>query len=479
MSGQVQDWSLTGTEEKQRPDLPRILVIGAGMAGLVAARLLHDSGFPVIVIEARDRLGGRIWTDERLGGPCDLGGSWIHGADDNLLTNWCNNLQISLLVSDLDERVFYDEGLVITWRSAMRKGWRGLAALGISVGWVRTRAWFDSLGSRPQGKRQGRSVADALLPLLTARWLPTFDRQLLGWVLSMSEGVEGAPADLIHIDNWYPAEAEGANAMPMGGYGQLINNVAQGLDIQLNTPVERVVNNQGGVTLHTPSGMVRGEVALVATPLAILSSGKLQFEPPLPAAKMEAIARIGYGGRGVLNKLFLRFPERFWEAGRTRFSTLPHTPEERGVFTSWVALDNSAGVPVLMGFCDGDTAADLDHGGDDEEIIARGMLMLYRIFGDTIPAPVDAYYTRWLSDPWAMGSYSYTSIYTRPGDRDLYAAPVGDRLYFCGEASAREGYGTVHAALESGAEAAQAIFARYTGQKPCTKQLIFKRKHTP
>jgi hypothetical protein len=74
-----------------------------------------------------------------------------------------------------------------------------------------------------------------------------------------------------------------------------------------------------------------------------------------------------------------------------------------------------------------------------------------------------------------MGSYSYTSIYTRPGDRDFYAAPVGDRLYFCGEATAHVGYGTVHAALESGAEAAQAIFRRYTGQTARTAQLIFNR----
>src|SRR5262249_34844189 len=101
--------------------------------------------------------------------------------------------------------------------------------------------------------------------------------------------------------------------------------------------------------------------------------------------------------------------------------------------------------------------------------------MLRRIFGDDIPAPIDSYFTRWLSDPWAQGSYSYTSIYTRPGDRDFYAAPVGDHLYFCGEATAHVGYGTVHAALQSGLEAAQAIYRRYTGNTPNTGGLIFNR----
>lgn len=468
------DWSLTGKDETLRPDLPRVLVIGAGMAGLVAARLLHASGFPVTVLEARERVGGRVWTDERLGGPCDFGGSWIHGADDNPLTRWCNRRGIPLIFSDHNTRFFYEQGRATSRRDALRQGWRGLGALAATVTWTQARARLDYM----QGRAGGRSVAEAFMPLLAARWLPPFDRNLLGWILSMSEGVEGAPADLVSISNWFPAEAEAVNAMPTGGYARLISDVAQGLDVRLNRPVERLVVDEQGVTLHTTNGMERGGmerggIAIIATPLAILTSGKLQFDPPLPVRKQEAMARIGYGGRGVLNKLFLRFSHRFWPAEHNHFSALPHTPDERGIFTSWVALEESAGAPILMGYCDGETAAALDHGGDDQEIAALGMKMLRRIFGDAVPAPTDAYYTRWLSDPWAMGSYSYTSIHTRPGDRDLYAAPVGERLFFCGEATARAGYGTVHAALESGAEAAQTIFARYTGQQARTEHLVF------
>jgi monoamine oxidase len=185
--------------------------------------------------------------------------------------------------------------------------------------------------------------------------------------------------------------------------------------------------------------------------------------------------RIGYGGRGVLNKLFLRFEHRFWPEEHNHFSTLPHTPDERGIFTSWVGLAESAGAPILMGYCDGETAANLDHMGSNEEIVERGMVMLRRIFGHSIPQPAESYYTRWLSDSWAMGSYSFTSIYTRPGDRDIYAAPVGDRLYFCGEATANDGYGTVHAALQSGAATAQVLFSRYTGQSAFTEKLVFNR----
>jgi monoamine oxidase len=418
-------------------------------------------------------LGGRVWTDTRLGGPCDFGGSWIHGADDNPLTRWCNARNIPLIYSDHNTRYFYDEGRPTSRRAALQRGWRGLAAATTTISWVQLRAWLDRLG----GRTEGRAIAEALLPLLTARWLPTFDRNLLGWILSMSEGVEGAPADLVDIRHWYPAEAAGVNAMPTGGYVRLIADVAEGLDVRRNCAVQRVLVDAQGVTLQTATETLRGEIAIVATPLATLTGGQLCFDPPLPPRKMEAMMRIGYGGRGVLNKLFLRFAHRFWPTDHNHFSTLPRTPDERGIFTSWVSLEESAGVPILMGYCDGETAAALDRGNGgeaaDAEIVARGMMMLRRIFGKGIPLPADAYYTRWLSDPWAMGSYSYSSIYTRPGDRDLYAAPVGNRLYFCGEATANEGYGTVHAALESGAEVAQMIYSGFTQQSAQTAHLIY------
>ena len=86
----------------------RVIVVGAGMAGLVAARLLHDSGFAVTVLEARDRLGGRTWTDDSLGAPLDLGGSWVHGVDGNPLALWCDKLGVALVESQGD-RLLIDE----------------------------------------------------------------------------------------------------------------------------------------------------------------------------------------------------------------------------------------------------------------------------------------------------------------------------------------------------------------------------------
>ncbi|MBW2030565.1 MAG: FAD-dependent oxidoreductase [Deltaproteobacteria bacterium] len=87
-------WSIHPNGLETKGELPRVLVLGTGMSGLVAARVLRDTGFPVRVLEARRRIGGRIWTDRSLGVPCDLGASWIHGARNNPLTRWCRSLGI-------------------------------------------------------------------------------------------------------------------------------------------------------------------------------------------------------------------------------------------------------------------------------------------------------------------------------------------------------------------------------------------------
>ena len=95
----------------------RVIVVGAGMSGLVAARLLHDSGFDVTVLEARDRLGGRVWTDARIGAPVDLGGSWVHGVEGNPLTLWCDKLGVRLISSEADRLIIDERASAATRRS--------------------------------------------------------------------------------------------------------------------------------------------------------------------------------------------------------------------------------------------------------------------------------------------------------------------------------------------------------------------------
>jgi monoamine oxidase len=426
------------------------------MAGLAAARILQDSGLTVTVLEARSRIGGRTWTDDSLGVACDLGASWIHGADDNPLTDWATAIGLPLVYTPTSRRRFYRDG---AWRSqgdVMRASWRGVSAAAL-------RMWLTSQSSERSRRRGAAATAlgAAIGPLLDNPSLPLADRRFLAWVVSVSEGVQGAPADAIDLAEWFPREATGINAMPLGGYRGLVEDVASGLTIRLDCIVDLIAYDRGGVSLRTNTGVVHGDAAIVTVPLSLLKSRRIVFEPELPPAKQAAIDRIGFGGEAVLNKIFLRFPSRFWPDMQDRCVSMPESPQQRGFFSNWVNVEPVLGQPVLAGFASGRAAAKLDREADDDVIVDAALTSLRRMFGRRIPDIVGYQLTRWLSDPWAGGSYSYAHVGSSSSDRLAYAEPLGDRLFFAGEATATEDYGTVHAALLSGHHAAHAVHALF------------------
>ena len=128
----------------------RVIVVGAGMSGLVAARLLHDSGFAVTVLEARDRLGGRTWTDDSLGAPLDLGGSWVHGIDGNPLALWCGKLGIALVESQGDRLLIDERATAPTREGQRRRAILGRAALKTAIEWA---SWKSKAMTRSWGPR--------------------------------------------------------------------------------------------------------------------------------------------------------------------------------------------------------------------------------------------------------------------------------------------------------------------------------------
>ncbi|MEZ4864670.1 MAG: FAD-dependent oxidoreductase [Caldilineaceae bacterium] len=432
---------------------PTVIVIGAGMAGLVAARLLHDGGCKVIVVEARQRLGGRIWTDNTLGGPCDLGASWVHGADNNPITNWCRALGIELAVTSEETRFFFMQGKEQEEWEIEKRAWRSRLAMNRAITRLTARAQREVQA----GRIPRLSLATAVEPLLTGRRLRPLDRRVLAWQLSVAEGVQGAPADQLDIREWFPKETAMVNALPIGGYTQLINDAAQSLEIRLDEAV-RTVRYQEQVEVLTTTGCYSADAVVITIPVGMLARGAIIFDPPLPSAKAGAISRIGYGGDASLNKILLRFPYTFWPETSNRFLSLLDDQSKRGLFSSWISLEALVGAPVLMSFMSGYNGAHFDRHEMDATIVAQALAVLQRMFGRTVPDPVAYTITRWLSDPWAQGSYSYPAVGNTPTDRLLYAEPVAQKLYFAGEATDLTHYGTVHAALKSGAAAAQRLY---------------------
>lgn len=452
-------WSMAG---EGAPARERVVVVGAGMAGLVAARLLRDSGLAVTVLEARDRLGGRIWTDHSLGAPVDLGGSWVHGVDGNPLTAWCAALGIELMESRGDRRLIDARARADTREAQRRRAVLGRAAFKTAIEWG---IWKSKAMTLSRGPRSV-SLKDAVDPLLNASWLPEIDRLVVASIVEGSEGVQGAPYDRIAVEEWFPDEVVmERNGQPRGGFGALIEDAARGLDVRLGTAVVRLAWSVAGVTAACSDGTsLQADRAVIAIPLGVLQAGALTLDPSPPPGQQTAIGRIGYGG--VLGKVYLRFPRRFWPQTPYWFGRFPLAPDNRGTFNTWVSLERETGLPILLSFTNGDAALHLDREVDDAGVKNLALESLRSMFGSGVPEPDGLLFPRWRSDPWSRGGYSYPAVGSPPEDRAAYAQPLGGRVFFAGEATEAVIYGTVHAALLSGERAAEAIFRAAAGVEP-------------
>ncbi len=441
----------------------RVFVIGAGMAGLIAARLLHDSGFKVTVLEARDRIGGRVWTDTSVGAPVDLGGSWVHGVDGNPLALWSEKLGVRLISSESD-RLIIDERASATTRTTQRsKAFMGVAAFHTAIAFA---SWKSKFLANVRGPRSV-SVKDAVEPLLRAPWLPEVDRLVIATFVEGSEGVNGSVWDQLSAEEWFPQEGLDGNSQPRGGFVQLLDDARRGLDIRFETPVTGLQWSDTGVVATLGNGdRLDAERAVVTLPVGLLRDGRFRLDPPMPPDQQKALSRLGYGA-GVLAKVYLRFPHVFWPEKSKWFGRLPDAPDRRGTFNTFVSHTEETGLPILLSFANGHAAVRYERDMSDEEVKQAALATLRKMFGhNKVPEPEAFVFPRWLTDPWTMGGYTYPAVGSPPEDHIDYARPLGDRVFFAGEATEPVEYGTVHAALWSAEQSAEALYTAATGTKP-------------
>ncbi|MFN5658967.1 MAG: flavin monoamine oxidase family protein [Pseudanabaena sp.] len=191
-------------------------------------------------------------------------------------------------------------------------------------------------------------------------------------------------------------------------------------------------------------------VSQSALPLGVLQAGKVRFIPELPQSKQTAIANLGMG---VLNKCYLRFSDTFWSAD---VDWLGYISASHGEWTEWVSFNRVANKPILLGFNAADRGRTIES-WSDRQIVASAMQTLRKIYGDSIPEPIDYQMTRWATDPYSLGSYSYNPVGAVPKMRQELAAPIREALFFAGEASNEDYFGTAHGAYLSGLRAANEI----------------------
>ncbi len=426
--------------EKLAREHHETIVIGAGIAGLAAARALQNQGRKVFVLEARDRIGGRIFTSSEWPSvPLDLGASWIHGLIGNPLTKLAREAKIKLVETSYDEnRIYNSDGEQLNNREEEQ-----LNALHTEVRRALRKA---------QDAQDDLSIREVIDALEKALKLTPEKKPLLNFIINSTIEQEYAGSAESISAHWYDSskEFDGEDALLPGGFKQVIDFLAQGLAIRTRKVVTRIEWSKTPVVVITDSHEYTAEKVLITLPLGVLKSKRIAFSPELPPEKNASISSLEMG---VLNKCFLQFPKIFWPDD---VDWLEYISQEHGEWTEWVSFARTLKLPVLLGFNAGDRGRELES-WTDAEIVESAMETLRTMFGEQIPEPLGYQITRWASDPFSLGSYSFNAVGSHPKMRQRLAKPIKNRLFFAGEATEQDYFGTAHGAYLSGIRAAQEI----------------------
>ncbi len=342
-----------------------VLVIGAGMAGLGAARALVELGYDITVLEARDRIGGRTFTSDELGVPLDLGASWIHGTEGNPLAKLADELRVERSApTDYDNETEYGpDGTELTDRQYEAAD----AAL---------TTLMEAAAVAGEEQQEDGPLADVLWA--AAADLELSDEDLLAVSHYLNTTIEHEfAASTEDLSTWWWNEGvgfAGGDVVLPAGYVTLVDGLAEGLTIETGVVVERVSMGSSGIDVSTNAGSYGADHVVLTLPLGVLQAGTVAFDPPLPATKASAIDRLGMG---LLDKVYLRFPEVFWDADADLIGWT--SPDGDGRWAEWVNMAKVTGEPILLGFNAADYAETVEAMTDDEAL-ADAMAVLRTIY---------------------------------------------------------------------------------------------------
>jgi monoamine oxidase len=398
-----------------------IAIVGAGAAGLAAAETVAAGPLSGVLLEARDRLGGRAHTIASPVGPLDLGCEWLHSADVNPLV-----------------ARFRAQGLTI---DETPPPWANIADSAVFSRQERAEFGeaFLALDARLEAAAHDggpdRPASELLDP--TCRWNPLLN--------AFSAYYNGAEFSEVSLHDYAAYDDSDVNWRVVGGYGAAITSQAPTLPVLLNCPVTTLRHDGPRLVLETPRGAISARAAIICVPTTILATEALRFVPALPD-KVAAAAGLPLG---LADKVFLRVdePEAF--------------PIEAQVYGDPNRTDTGAyqlrslGRPLIEAFLGGAHARSLEGQGPGAAA-AFAIEELVGVYGGGIRSRVHVLAeTAWASDPFAGGSYSH-ALPGHAGDRARLAAPVDQRLFFAGEACSAHAFSTCHGAWLTGQAAARA-----------------------
>ncbi|UXI19760.1 RING finger protein [Sarcoptes scabiei] len=568
----------------------KIVIIGAGISGLVAARQLRYFGFDVINLEARNRLGGRVWTYNSkaevgafvvtgvLGNPyrvlsrqldlemhlinqkCPLyyNNSIIDKSKDEVIENVFNNIlektsivirekdlnddctqPLSLadglnVILELNERKVRQDYLKFLknqfcLEDTLAKNLKILNEVNESIEELYKKhkeTLQNKVARNPKQEYAYRvnrydlsraidyvnklkhkitmlqkKIKENEEKICPTEYLGPIDRRILDWHFANLEFATGTSLKNLSLQNWDlddEYQFEGPQMFVKDGQSRVIECLAEGdFEIKLNQVVQSITLTPTGAEIQTvnvekfnnesankniqrklTTTTYQCDAVLCTLPLGMLKNAVnnnqrtesnalswVQFKPPLPEYKCQAINRLGFGN---LNKVFLLFEKTFWDVNMHLFGNIAPSTEKRGELFLFTSVGKD---PVLVAYIAGDAADDMEK-LDDETIKERCLVLLKKMYGN-ISALKNYYVTRWKSDPWSQGSYSYVAKGATGNDFDILAEPVlhpsnnpADplipRLFFAGEHTIKHYPSTIHGAFLSGLREAAKIANQFS-----------------
>jgi monoamine oxidase len=410
-----------------------VIIVGAGAAGIAAARRLATAGRSFTLMEATARIGGRCITDnESFGVPFDRGAHWIHIPEINPLTKLAARTGLDIYPAPSGQRV-----------RVGRRPARETELEDFLAAVVRSRR---AIAEAARG-RSDMSCAQAL-PKDLGDWRPTVEFSL---------GAYGAARDLDAMSavDFSKSVERDVGAFCRQGYGTLLARLADGIPVELETPVTDIdTSARGRVQVTTPRGTLSASYVVVTASINVLAAGMIRFDRGLPKRQLDALDRLRLGSFDHIalelpgNPLALQRDDLVFEKAADRRTA--------------ALLANVSGTSLSVIEVGGQFGRELSAQGE-AAMVAFAVDWLAGIFGAGLKRAVQrTQATRWNAAPWTLGAYSSASPGGH-GARKVLMEPVRERIFFAGEAMHETLWGTVGGAWESGERAADAVLRRLAG----------------
>jgi monoamine oxidase len=401
-----------------------VAIVGAGAAGLAAAKTLADLGVPFVLLEASHRIGGRAYTEEvGPGQPFDLGCHWMHSASRNPF------------VAIADAHGFDYDKIGFAGRGRIAGAWTSAAE----------EAEIEALKARnsqaiARAAAAGRDLAAAEVTERDGRWTPLYD-----YFFSLWTSFDVDQVSIVDLEAYIDTEE---NWPLKQGYGALVARHAAGVPVTLNAQVTAIDWSGKALRLTTPQGEIRAKKVIVTVSTGILAGGHIRFDPALPDWKQEAAAALPLGNH---NRICLIYDRNVFGAEAPPGAALLNDGAEPMSFTI-----RPFGYDYVVGLTGGRFADWLERAGV-AAAVDLATENLRKAFGaDAVKHLVGHNVTAWRGDPWVRGAYSAAQP-GQAGQRRRLAEALDHRLFFAGEATSLGSYSTAHGAHITGIATAREV----------------------